>query len=214
MAGVLAPQLRAARARRLQAGVQELERARHAPPVGRRRRGGGGRVARGEPGVQGRGALGLQHRGPALARAGGRGRAQVEVGQRRAQVEPRAAHDDRPPPGGEQRVDLRVGAARVVAGRGARGQRQDAHEPVLQGGALGGRRRAREHLQAAVDLQRVGGDGDGILPGGAQALRERDGHGRLSHPGRAEQRDDRGRGHGAQDGSARGRRADGDARRG
>ena len=59
------------------------------------------------------GELGL----PALARAGRRGRAQIELGQRGAQVQPGAADDDRAPAGGEQAVDLGVGQLGVLRPR-------------------------------------------------------------------------------------------------
>ena len=60
------------------------------------------------------------------------GRAQVEVGERRAQVEPGAADDDRAAAGGDQPVDLRVGAAGELARGRAAGDRQDAEQPVLE----------------------------------------------------------------------------------
>ena len=51
----------------------------------------------------------------ALADLRVRRRAQVELGERGAQVEARPADDERTPPGGDQAVDLRVGAACVLA---------------------------------------------------------------------------------------------------
>ena len=109
-------------------------------------------------------------------RAGRRaGRAQVELGQRGAQVEAGAADHERPPARGERGVDLGVGEAGVRAGaeRLARPGRSRA------GGARAaparcGRRGAREDRQPVVDLQRVGGDGDRVLALGAQPLGERD----------------------------------------
>ena len=50
------------------------------------------------------------------ARTRGRRRAQLEVGQRGAQVEAGAADHDRAPPGGEEPVDLGVREPRVLAG--------------------------------------------------------------------------------------------------
>ena len=54
--------------------------------------------------------------GPPRADRGGDRRAQVELGERGAQVEAGAADDDRAPALREQRVDLRVGALGVGAG--------------------------------------------------------------------------------------------------
>ena len=102
-------------------------------------------------------------------------------------------------PGGDQRVDLRVRAARVVAGGRARGDRQDPEQPVLEPARCAGVGRAGEHLQSGVELERVGGHGDGILAVGAQPLGERDRHLGLAHAGGAEERDDRQGRHGAQD---------------
>ena len=67
---------------------------------------------------------------------------------------------------------------------------QDAEQPVLEPGALGGGRRAGEDLEAGVELQRVGGDGDGVLAVGPQPLGERDRDRGLAHAGGAEERDD------------------------
>ena len=61
----------------------------------------------------------------------------VELRERRAQVQPGAADDDRAGALGEQAVDLRVGQLGVLADREARVDRQDRDQPVLQARALG-----------------------------------------------------------------------------
>ena len=78
---------------------------------------------------------------PALAHALRRRRAQVELGQRRAQVQAGAADDDRPPPCGEQLVDLRVRELGVLPDAEGRVERQERHEPVLERRLLGRARR-------------------------------------------------------------------------
>jgi hypothetical protein len=70
---------------------------------------------------------------------------------------------------------------------------------VLEAFAFGGGRGAGEDLQPRVELERVGGDGDGVLPIGSQALGERDRDLRLADAGRSEQGDDRQGPHGGQD---------------
>ena len=72
-------------------------------------------------------------------------------------------------------------------------------QPVLEPRLLLRRRGAGEHLEARVELQRVGGDGDGVLAAlGAQALGDRDRDGGLADAGRAEDREEGQRGgHGA-----------------
>ncbi len=61
---------------------------------------------------------------------------------------------------------------------------------MLERGALLGRGDAGQRLEAGIDLQRVGGDGDRVLAACAQALGERDGDSGLADRGRAEQGDD------------------------
>ena len=118
MAGVARPQLAArGRPRTL---VEQLERADDPLAVGRR---GGARrlrVAGGELGVQRGGALSGEPARVVLPAGRIGGRAQVEVGERRAEVEPGAADDDRPAARRDQPVDLRVSEARELArGRAA-----------------------------------------------------------------------------------------------
>ena len=90
----------------------------------------------------------LELGGPALAHPLRRRRAQVELGERRAQVEARAADDDRPPALREQPVDLGVGELRVLADAERRVDRQEGDEAVLERRALGRRGDAGEGLEA------------------------------------------------------------------
>ena len=102
-------------------------------------------------------------------------------------------------PAATSAVDLRVGEAGELARGRAAGHRQDAEQPVLEPRPLLRRRGAREDLQPAVELQRVGGDRHRVLAAlAAQALGHRDGDGGLADAGRAEDRDEGQRGrHGA-----------------
>ena len=77
---------------------------------------------------------------------------------------------------GEQRVDLGVRAAGELAGAEARpSTRQHADAAGARAARAAPRRRgAGEDLQPGVELQRVGGDRDGILAVGAQRVGERD----------------------------------------
>ena len=109
MARLGGPQLVARR--RPQAGVEQLERAHDPLRVGRRDGGRRGRVAGGQLGVQGLRPAGFQVGAAALADGGRDGRAQVELGERGAQIEAGAADHDRPPARGEQGVDLARGRA-------------------------------------------------------------------------------------------------------
>ena len=89
----------------------------------------------------------------------------------------------------EQRIDLGVRQLGVLAGAEGGVERQEGDEAVLQGGPLRRRGDAGERLQADVYLQRVGGDGHGVLAGGPQPCGERDRDSGLAHAGGAEQRD-------------------------
>ena len=116
-------------------------------------------------------------------------RAQVEVGERRAQVEPGAADHDRAPALGQQRVDLGVGALGVAAGAELLAGIDEGEQPVLEPLALLRARGAAEDLQAPVDLDRVAVDRDRVLPALAQQLGERDRDAGLADGGRPEERD-------------------------
>ena len=143
----------------------------------------------GELGVQrlgpARGELGL----PALAHALGRRRAQVEVGERRAQVQAGAADDDRRR--ARRRASPSISACAscgVLAGAEARVDGHERDEPVLEPRALG--RASATPVRVSrprVDLQRVGGHRDRALAARAQAVGERERDGGLADAGRAEE---------------------------
>ena len=118
--------------------------------------------------MQCRGAVGGELIEQPFPYGAGHGRAQVELGQRGSQVQAGAADDYRAPASGEQRVDLRVRQARVLTRTEGGVERQEGNEPVLERGALGGRRHTREDLEPGVHLQRVSGHGHGVLAACAQ----------------------------------------------
>src|SRR3954447_10050446 len=103
----------------------------------------------------------MQRRGPArvevgfdlLAQPGRRRRAQVEVGERRAQVEPGTADDDGPPALAERRVDRLVRALREVPGGEGGVRRQKRDEQMLEFRTVRRARDAGKRLEAAIDLQ-------------------------------------------------------------
>ena len=68
-------------------------------------------------------------------------------------------------------------------------ERHERQQPVLQPRLLGGVGGAAEHLEAAVDLQRVGRDRHGILARGPKPLGQRDRDRGLAHAGGPEQGD-------------------------
>jgi hypothetical protein len=127
---------------------------------------------------------------PVRADLVGRPRAQVELRQGRAKVEPRAADDQRRRAVGQQRVDLGVGQAGELADAEARVDGQEGDEPVLEPRALARGRHAGQRLQAPVDLQSVRGHGDGAATGRAQAVGERQGERRLADRRGAEDGED------------------------
>ena len=101
----------------------------------------GGRVALGEERVRALGAELVVGRLPPLPFAGSGRRGQLEVGERRAQVEPGAADHDRRPPRREDLVNGGVGEALVVADRDVVAQR---HEPDEPRGVVGRRGQDRD----------------------------------------------------------------------
>ena len=140
----------------------------------------------------------MQRLGAVLAQLGlpvgahlvGRSRAQVELGQCRAQVEAGAADDQRHRALGQQRVDLGVGQAGELADAEARVDGHQRDETVLEARAIARGRDAGQRLQPAVDLQGVGGHGDGPVARGPQAVGERQGERRLADRGRPEDGED------------------------
>jgi hypothetical protein len=95
-------------------------------------------------------------------------------------------------PSGKQPVDLRVREAGVLADREAGVDRQERDEAVLQQALLAGRGDAGEDLEAAVDLQCVGRDGDRPLAPRAQPCRHGERDVGLADPGGAEEREQHG----------------------
>src|SRR6202035_2228422 len=190
VAKLLAPQLRRSLGRLELAEIEQLQRAHDALPIV-----GGDAVRRpwgalGETRVKARSAVLLELRGPALAHSLRRCRAQVKLAERRAQVEARAADDQRTPAGREQAVDLGVGELRVLADAEGCVEREKREEPMLERRPLARRRDTREDLEARIHLQRVRRHGDRILAACAQELRERDGDRGLADACRPEQRED------------------------
>ena len=108
-------------------------------------------------------AVALERVLPVLADAGRGRRAQIELGERGAQVEAGASDDQRPPAGRQQPVDLGVGEAGVGAGAEGLGHREEADQAVLEAVAFGRRRGAGEGLEPGVDLERVGRDDDRVF---------------------------------------------------
>ncbi len=114
-------------------------------------------------------------------------RAQLEVREGDLEVEAGAAHDDRAAAVLERGVDLRVCEGGELAGREGLARVEEREQAVLEPLTLLRRRGAREQLEAAVDLERVGRHGQRFLASLAQPLGHRDGDGGLPHAGGAEQ---------------------------
>ena len=92
-------------------------------------------------------------------------------------------------PGGEQSVDLLVGELGVLPGAELSVNREERQQPVLELRPLRGTGGSRDDLEAGVDLERVGRDGDRILAALPQEPGEVDGDTGLADPGGAEDRD-------------------------
>ena len=129
---------------------------------------------------------------PALTRFGGRCRRQIEVDERRAQVEPRTAHDDRRHAVVECRVDRAMRQRGVLADGCLVVEAPDRDKLGRVRGLV------REDRDASVDLHRVCGDQPCWNP-----LGKRLGDGGLARRGRAEDRDDPWLSHGGGRGCAR-----------
>jgi hypothetical protein len=152
-------------------------------------RGGRGGLTAGQLGVHRRRPASVELRGEPRAQLGRRWRAQLEVGERRLQVQARAAHHNRPAAVAEGAVDR---AARQLGEATSREGLRDRHErqqPVLEGLAFLRRRGTGQDLEPLVHLERVRRDRDRVLPLRAQPLRQRDRDRGLADPGRSEQRD-------------------------
>src|SRR5262245_5929164 len=120
----------------------------------------------------------------------GHGRAQVQVSESRAQVQAGAADDDRAPAIRQQPVDLGVGVLRVAPGAELLARIDEGEEPVLEPLLLRRVRRRAQHLETAINLDRVAVDRDGVLPALPQALGQRDRHPRFADGRRAEESED------------------------
>jgi hypothetical protein len=140
---------------------------------------GGGRVPLGEKRVGALRAELVVGRLPALTLARCRRRRQLEVGQRRAQIEAGAADDDGGPTCGDDLVDRRMRKPLEAPDRDLLGQRDDPDEP---GGILGRRRQDRD---AGKERSGVGRDDLRV-----DALQEDPGDRRLAARGRPVDRED------------------------
>src|SRR6478735_23767 len=116
-------------------------------------------------------------------------RSQVQVRERRPQVQPGPANRDRAPSLGQQLVDLLVREGGELPGAELTGRVDEADEAVLQAIALRGRGRAAERLEPPVDLNGVARHGDRILTSGAQPLGDGDRDRRFPDSGRAKDRE-------------------------
>ena len=119
--------------RRFDPGPGELGPARDSLAVVRVDR---GREVRIELGVQRLGSALFDLPLDLLANLSRDRRAQVEVGQGGAQIEPGSPDHDRPPALGEQAVDLGVRELGEAAGAELLGHRHEAQQPVLEPRAL------------------------------------------------------------------------------
>jgi hypothetical protein len=115
-------------------------------------------------------------------------RAQLQLGEGGAQVEAGAADHDRAAAFAEQLVDLAAGELGEAPSAELLVDVGDPDQAVLQPLALGQGRRRREGLEPSVDLQRVAGDRDGVLPALPEPLGYRDRNPGLPDRGRPEDR--------------------------
>ena len=105
-------------------------------------------------------------------------RAQLEVGQRGLEVEARAADDDRPraPPPAPRRSPRGRSVGELRRPRRSPRPARTRRSRCSSRARSSRRRRAGERLEAAIDLERVGGDRDRVLPlarGAARRARSR-----------------------------------------
>ena len=121
----------------------------------------------------------------ALAQARRRLGRRLELGQRGAQVEARAAGHDRHAPAGQHVVDRRARHGRVAHDVALLGRLPDGDAVVRDAGQLVGGRLVGEDRQPAVALHGVGGHDLA-----AEALGQRDGHRALARGRRPEEGDD------------------------
>ena len=153
--------------RRLDAGALKLERPRDPLAVSRVDRRGDVRVELTVERLRATlGDLALD----LLAHIGRNRRAQVEVGERGAQVEAGPADHDRPAALRQELVDLRVRKGREPPGAELAAHLDEADQPVLEPRALLGGRGPAQRLESPVDLDRVARDGDRVLAAFAQEI--------------------------------------------
>ena len=144
VAGLLGPQL-GRRRRRAAARRPRAARARARAACRRSARWPGGRPARApaSSACSARGALGRSSALRQRSRTPRGGRAEVELGQRGAQVEAGAADDDRAPAGERSPRRSRRGRGGVLARAEGLGDRHEAEQAVLEPRLLGGVRPRR-----------------------------------------------------------------------
>lgn len=190
-AQVIGPQLvglRAALGKR-SAGGEQLVRPHHAGGVARLDEGGSCRVAGDELGMQGgepvRRARAVKQR---FANARLRRRREVKLGDRRAQVEPGTANEDRRLPGRSRLIDQRVRARSVLRDVPRLRHRQETNEFMRQRCLFCGAGLRREQRQFAVHLQSVGADRHRLDAALAQERASGDGNHGLSDRRRTEDR--------------------------
>ena len=153
------------------AQLGQLQRANHpAPVVGWMRAAAAGSAPRA---ARSRGGIGVVLAADALAQARRRLRRQLQIGQRRPEVEAGAAGHDRDPPPRQRCRRSPRGGLRVAGHVAVGGQRPDADQ-VVRDARRGRRRRlVGEHRQARVELHRVGRDDLAIDPLGELAAPRR-----------------------------------------
>ena len=121
-----------------------------------------------------------------LAQPGGGRGLEVEVRERRAQIQARPPDDDRRRALGQQVVDLGVRCRRVLGDAVFAVDRDISDQAVLEPLELFRRGLGGERVQPLVHLNRVRRDGDGALAARAQHLGHLDGDLGLPDPGRPE----------------------------
>ena len=121
----------------------------------------------------------------------GRSLDQRELGDRRAEIEARAADHDRPPPRRQRLIDLAVRPPHVVADRERLGDRHKPDQPVLEPRLLLSRRGAGQPFEALVDLQRIAGNSHRILTPLPKLVSKSDRDPGLPDPGRPKYGDSR-----------------------
>ena len=115
---------------------------------------------------------------------------QVELRERRSQIQAGPSDHDRPPALGQQRIDLAMCGLGIAAGAELLPGLDERQQPVFELLAFLCRRGAAQSLQPAIDLDRVAVDRDGVLAALPKALGDRDRDSGLSDGGGAEKGED------------------------